>query len=89
MSSPGPAPHRRLVQAPVAAVDVDGQRVVAAGTVLFAVAAVVCLLLGDRWGGTGQGDWAAVCVAGTGLGLLGLLYCRHRVLTRRRGGSPT
>ena len=84
-SSPAGQPehHHRLVQAPVPAVDVDGLRVVAVGTLLFAVAAVLTGLRRDQLVAAGHGDWFAVCVSGAGLGLVGLLYCWNRVRQRR------
>ncbi|SDR84773.1 Protein of unknown function [Friedmanniella luteola] len=84
-SSPAGRPehHHRLVQAPVPAVDVDGLRVVAVGTVLFAVAAVLTGLRRDQLVAAGHEDWFGVCVSGAGLGLLGLLYCWNRVRQRR------
>ena len=90
MTSPTPAPpagrpehHHRLVQAPVPPVDVDGLRVVAVGTVLFAVAAVLTWLRRDQLAADGHGDWFAICASGAGLGLVGLLYCWNRVRQRR------
>jgi hypothetical protein len=89
VTSPTPAPpagrpeHHRFVQAPVAPVDVDGLRVVAVGTLVFAVAAVLTGLRRDQLAADGHGDWFAICVSGAGLGLLGLLYCWNRVRQRR------
>ena len=83
-------PHQhRLVQAPVAAVDVDGIRVVAVGTALFAVAAVLTGIRYDQLAAEGRGWWFAVCLSGFGLGLVGLLYCWNRVRQRRAGTGPT
>jgi len=84
-----PVHHHRLVQAPVAAVDVDGIRVVTVGTVLFAVAALVTGLLSDQLAADGRGWWFAVCLSGAGLGVVGLLYCWNRVRQRRLGTGPT
>jgi hypothetical protein len=78
--------HHFLVQAPVPAVpavDADGIRVVTVGTALFAVASVVLGLLHPQLVDSGRGWWLAVSLSGTGLGLLGLLYCRQRVRRRR------
>ncbi len=90
MTSPTPSPsagraehHHRLVQAPVPAVDVDGLRVVAVGTILFAVAAVLTGLRRPELAAEGHGDWFAVCLSGAGLGLVGLVYCWNRVRQRR------
>ena len=84
-----PEHHHRLVQAPVAAVDVDGIRVVAVGTALFAVAAVVTGFLHDQLAAAGRDWWFEVCLSGFGLGLVGLLYCWNRVRQRRQGTEPT
>ena len=78
-----------MVQAPVAAVDVDGLRVVTVGTVLFAVAAVLTGLRRDQLAADGHGDWFAICVSGAGLGLVGLLYCWNRVRQRRAAPGPS
>ena len=78
-----------MVQAPVAAVDVDGLRVVTVGTVIFAVAAVLTGLRHDQLAADGHEDWFAVCVSGAGLGLVGLLYCWNRVRQRRAAPNPS
>ena len=80
---PAPVHHHFLVQAPVPAVDADGIRVVTVGTALFAVASVVLGVLYPQLVDAGRGWWLAVCLSGTGLGLLGLVYCRNRVRQRR------
>ncbi len=94
MTSPTPPPpagrvehHHRLVQAPVPAVDVDGVRVVAVGTILFAVAAVLTGLRRYQLAAEGHGDWFDVCLSGAGLGLVGLLYCWNRVRQRRSAAA--
>ena len=81
--------HHLLVQAPVPAVDVDGIRVVTAGTVLFGVAAVLAAVLRPRLEADGRGWWLGVCVSGFVLGLVGLVYCWNRVRQRRQGTGPT
>jgi hypothetical protein len=59
---------------------VDTARVVIAGTVLWAIALVVLLLLGDRV----DRMWTWTCVAAIGLGLLGLWIMKLQgQLTRR------
>lgn len=58
--------------------DVDGVRSVAVGTVLWVVALVVLLLVRDRLEDNGTTWWIWTCVAGAGLGLLGLAYTRRR-----------
>lgn len=59
-------------------VDTDGVRTVVVGTVLWAVAAVVLVLLRGRLEEAGNGWWLWTCLAGAGLGLLGIEYTRRR-----------
>ena len=59
-------------------VDVDGVRTVAVGTVLWAITFVVLALFRDDLDAEGVGWWMWTCLAGVGLGLLGLEYTRKR-----------
>ena len=80
--------HPVLVQAPVRALDPDGVAVIGSGTVAFAIAAVVCWLLGDVLTATGRGWYLPVAISGTVLGLAGLAFGLNR--RRRRGRTePT
>lgn len=58
--------------------DVDGVRSVAIVTVLWAVAFVVLAVRQAALDQAGRGWWMWTCLAGVGLGLLGLEYCRKR-----------
>jgi hypothetical protein len=62
----------------VRALDVDGVRTVAVGTVLWAITFVVLALFRDDLDAQGVGWWLWTCLAGVGLGLLGLEYTRKR-----------
>ena len=62
-------------------------RVVAVGTVLWGLAFLALLPLKGTLDRHGSGWWLWVCVAGVGLGLIGLrLVARHRAAQRR--GAP-
>lgn len=58
--------------------DVDGVRTVAIITVLWALAFVVLAFRRNELEDEGRGWWIWACLAGVGLGLLGLEYCRKR-----------
>ncbi|MGH8826742.1 MAG: DUF2530 domain-containing protein, partial [Jiangellaceae bacterium] len=64
--------------ADVQPLDVDGVRTVAVVTVLWAVAFVALALRKNELDATGNGWWLWTCLAGVGLGLLGLEYTRKR-----------
>jgi hypothetical protein len=71
--------HRRAHQPPqVHPFDVDGVRTVAVGTVLWAAAFVLLALNRASLDEQGLGWWLWTCLAGVGLGLLGLEYTRKR-----------
>ena len=53
-------------------------KTVAAGTAVWFVAFLVLLPFRSRLEAAGQGWWPWTCLAGVGLGLLGLYYCRRR-----------
>lgn len=77
-----------------APVDVDGVRSVTIGTVLWVIAFVVLLPMRGRLEEAGNGWWLWTCLAGAGLGLLGLEYTRRRraaivrVRRYRQSGGP-
>jgi hypothetical protein len=72
---PGTVP---AVAEPERPVDTDGVRSVTIGTILWGVALVVLLPLRGRLDETGNAWWLWTCVAGAGLGLLGIEYTRRR-----------
>jgi hypothetical protein len=70
--------QRRYLVAEVEPLDVDGVRTVAVGSVLWVVAFVAMLPFVGTLRENGQLPWLWTCIAGFGLGLLGLEYCRRR-----------
>lgn len=74
-------------QPEVRPLDVDGVAAVAVGTAVWAVLAVAALLLRDRLAAAGHDWWLWVCVAGVGLGLLGLPLVIRRSRAYRAAGD--
>lgn len=68
--------------------DVDGVAAVAVGTAVWALLAVAAFLLRDRLAAAGNEWWIWVCVAGAGLGLLGLPYVVRRSRSYRGATRP-
>ena len=58
--------------------DVDGVRTVGVGVVAFLVAFLALLPFAGRLADAGRLWWLWTCLAGFGLGLAGLQYCRRR-----------
>jgi hypothetical protein len=58
--------------------DVDAVTVVTGGTVLWTLAALGLLPFYGRLAEHGHTWWLWTCVAGAGLGVLGIWYCRRR-----------
>lgn len=67
-------------------VETDDVAIITAGTVLWALALVVLLVLRGR---LGEDDWIRVTAAGTFLGLLGIRYVRRRRAARAASGTET
>ncbi len=72
-----------FVQAPVAAVDVDGLTLILIGTFAFAAGSVVAAVGYPRLVAAGHGWWLGVAVSGFVLGLIGLAYSLDRRRRRR------
>jgi hypothetical protein len=68
-------PERRPAPQPLAT---DEVRVVAVGTVLFAIGLVLTLVFHDRLADDGRGDWVWIMACGVLLGLIGLRTVRRR-----------
>jgi hypothetical protein len=69
---------RTYFVADVEPLDVDGVRTVQVGTVVFFVGFLALLPFYGRLEEDGRTWWLWMCLAGVGLGLLGLEYCRRR-----------
>jgi hypothetical protein len=69
-----PAPRRPAPEP----VETDVVAVVTVGTVLWAVALIVTLVLHGRLAEHGNGDWVWITAAGLFLGLIGIRHVRRR-----------
>ena len=70
--------NRTYVVAQVEPLDVDGVRTTEVGTALWLVAFLGLLPFWGTLRDSGHTWWLWTCLAGFGLGLLGLEYCRRR-----------
>ena len=70
--------NRTYVVAPVAPLDVDGVRTVEVGVAVWLVAFIALLPFYGTLQDSGRTWWLWTCMAGFGLGLFGLEYCRRR-----------
>ena len=77
--------HHLFVQAPIRPLDEDGLSSAIIGTALFAAATMVCLLFSDALARNDNSWWLWVSVAGTALGVCGILYCRRRKASHSAG----
>lgn len=75
--------NRTYVVADVEPLDVDGVRTVEVGTGVFLLGFVALLPFYGQLEADGHTWWLWMCLAGTGLGLLGLEYCRRRRRVRQ------
>ena len=79
---PEPAQHeignRTFIVANVEPLDVDGVRTVEVGSALWFIAFLALLPFYGRLEDSGRLWWLWTCLAGLGLGLIGLEYCRRR-----------
>jgi hypothetical protein len=70
--------NRTFIVAQVAPLDVDGVRTVEVGTAVWLVAFIALLPFYGALQDSGRTWWLWTCMAGFGLGLFGLEYCRRR-----------
>jgi hypothetical protein len=73
-----PRPGRHHIVAEVEPLDVDGVRTVAIGSIAWIVAFVAMLPFIGTLKDNDRLSWLWICIAGFGLGLIGLEYCRRR-----------
>jgi hypothetical protein len=73
---------RTFIVADVDPLDVDGVRTVTVGVGLCLLGFLALLPFYGRLQDAGRGWWLWTCLAGFGLGLLGLEYCRRRKRAR-------
>ncbi len=79
---------RTFLVADVAPLDVDGVRTVTVGSVLWLIAFVALLPFYGELQDSGRVWWLWTCLAGFGLGLFGVEFCRrHR--QARTDAPPT
>jgi len=79
--------NRTYLVADVEPLDLDGVRTVEVGVVLWLVAFVALLPFYGRLRDEGDAWWIWTCMAGFGLGLFGLEYCRRRRRARARAAD--
>ena len=74
--------RRTYLIADVEPLDVDGVRTVEVGTLAWLIGFVALLPFYGRLEDAGRTWWLWACLAGFGLGLFGLEYCRRRKRVR-------
>ncbi len=82
--------HTTYVVAKVPPLDVTGVRTVLVGSIIWLIGFIALLPFHATLVDHGRGWWLWTCLAGFGLGLLGLEYCRrrrHRLLQAEQDAS--
>ncbi|MBA3233844.1 MAG: DUF2530 domain-containing protein [Propionibacteriales bacterium] len=79
--------QRTYVTATVQPLDVTGVRTIAVGALLWLLAALALAPFYSTLQEHHRGWWLWTCIAGLGLGLIGIEYCRRR--RRHLAGRPT
>ncbi len=79
--------NRTYAVARVAPLDIDGVRTAEVGTALWLVAFLGLLPFWSVLKDGGNTWWLWTCLAGLGLGLCGLEYCRRRQQLRKGRGA--
>ena len=83
--------NRTYIVADVEPLDLDGVRTVEVGTIAFLIGFLALLPFYGSLSDDGRTWWLWTCLAGFGLGLFGIEYCRRRRVARkeRDAGDPT
>ena len=76
--------NRTYIVADVEPLDVDGVRTVQVGTAVFFLGFLALVPFYGALADAGRAWWLWACLAGVGLGLVGLEYCRRRRAYRQR-----
>ncbi len=74
--------NRTYLVADVEPLDVDGIRTIGIGTLLWGIAFVALLPFHGPLHDSGRDWWLWTCLAGAGLGLIGIEICRLRARQR-------
>ena len=74
--------NRTYIVAPVEPMDLDGVRTLEVGTVAWLIGFIALLPFSNSLSADGRGWWMWTCLAGFGLGLFGIEYCRRRKAAR-------
>jgi hypothetical protein len=79
LSDSGPAPKAKDAKASLEPLEVNGITAVTVGTIIWAIATVICLIAREQLETAGRGNWVWISACGVLLGLLGIRYTRRRV----------
>jgi hypothetical protein len=75
--------NRTYIVADVEPLDLDGVRTVEVGTLAFLIGFLALLPFYGSLSDDGRTWWLWTCLAGFGLGLFGIEYCRRRRVARK------
>ena len=67
--------------------EINGITAVTVGTIIWAVATVIMILMRDQPAASGRGNWIWICACGVLLGLIGIRYTRRRAARIAKASS--
>lgn len=79
LSDSGTEPKPKDAKASLTPLEVNGITAVTVGTIIWAIATVICLIAREQLAAAGRGNWVWISACGVLLGLLGIRYTRRRV----------